>query len=164
MNEQQPPLTPRTQPSTPVVSQPILAVSAALIRNDQVLFVRRRHAPSAGMLALPGGKVEAGETLEEAVVRELLEETSIHAKPLRLLTTVDAIRRDPTGALSSHHVIISFLCEWLSGSEKAGSDASELLWLDLDAMQQVRQQIVPSALEAAKLALQKSARKHRLRS
>lgn len=133
--------------------QAILAVSAVLIQNSRVLFVRRANPPSAGLLALPGGKIEAGETLKAGVARELLEETGIHAKPLRLLTVVDAIGHDPAGKLRSHYVIITFLCERLSGSGKAGSDASELVWMDLETMEKQRRQITPSALDVAKLAL-----------
>jgi 8-oxo-dGTP diphosphatase len=133
--------------------QAILAVSAVLIQNSRVLFVRRANPPGAGLLALPGGKIEAGETLKEGVARELLEETGIHARPVRLLTAVDVFKRDAAGKLRSHYVIITFLCEWLCGREKAGSDATELVWMDLETMEKERRQITPSALDVAKLAL-----------
>lgn len=135
------------------IMQPVLAVSAALVRNNHVLFVRRGNPPSAGMLALPGGKIEAGETLIEGVARELLEETGVHAKPLHVLTAVDAIHRDAAGKLRSHYVIITFLCEWLSGTERAGSDAASLVWLNLETMEKEKSQIAPHAMDVAKLAL-----------
>ncbi len=68
--------------------QEIPAVSVALVRGERVLLVKRARAPSQGLYAFPGGKVEPGETLESAARRELLEETGLRAAALRPLETI----------------------------------------------------------------------------
>jgi ADP-ribose pyrophosphatase YjhB (NUDIX family) len=76
---------------------------------------------------MPGGTVELGEGLEEALVREMLEETGVVVRPLELLTVFDRIeRRD--GEVLWHFVIADYLCSYVSGAARAGSDALEVAW------------------------------------
>ncbi|MGR2737027.1 NUDIX hydrolase [Billgrantia sp. Q4P2] len=110
--------------------KPTPAVAAAVVHQGRVLMVRRRRAPNAGMLAFPGGRVEPGEPLLEATLRELHEETGIVAEPERVLTAIDQFQHDEQGNLSSHFVIVVVTCRWMSGSAVAGDDASEVHWLD----------------------------------
>ena len=116
-------------PDTP--AGPIAATIAAVIRNDQVLLVRRANPPDAGRWGFPGGKIEAGETIPDAALRELLEETGVAAEALRIFTAVDAFDRDAVGGLRRHFTLIAVLCRWISGEPIAGDDALEARWVRL---------------------------------
>ncbi|ARC90522.1 ADP-ribose pyrophosphatase [Rhodovulum sp. MB263] len=117
-------------PSIP--ERPIPAAIAVVIRARQVLLVRRANPPDAGRWGFPGGKIDRGETVTEAALRELAEETGIRAEPLRVLTALDAFDRDASGALRSHFILIALLCRWTAGEPVAGDDALEARWVDLD--------------------------------
>ncbi|MGM0534980.1 MAG: NUDIX hydrolase [Pseudomonadota bacterium] len=132
---------------------PVPAVSAAVIRGDRILMVRRRNPPNAGMLALPGGKVEAGESLQQAAARELLEETGVLAAPRRILTAIDLIDHDAAGVLRMHYVIVVVQLEWQGGVEAAADDASELRWMDLEALAQHGEEVCDSAGRVARRVL-----------
>jgi 8-oxo-dGTP diphosphatase len=122
------------KPRSRAIDMPRVAVSAALLHEGRVLMVRRRHPPNAGMLALPGGRVEPGEALLTAAIRELWEETAIEAEPLGVLTAVEDRQYDAVGRLLSHYVIVVIRCRWLGGTAVAGNDASEIHWLDAGAV------------------------------
>src|ERR1700761_2768357 len=87
-------------------TRPYLAVSAAIFRDGRVLIVRRARPPAHGLYTLPGGGVELGETLEEAVIREVLEETALEVKPVALAGYRQAIARDAAGKVERHFVIL----------------------------------------------------------
>jgi mutator protein MutT len=105
---------------------PAIGVGAAIIHEGRVLLIRRAKEPLKGRWSLPGGTVEAGEPLEQAVVREVREETALLVAPGRILTVFDRIDRDEDGALLFHYVIVDYLCARVSGQARAGSDAQEL--------------------------------------
>ncbi|MCW4049408.1 MAG: NUDIX hydrolase [Candidatus Bathyarchaeota archaeon] len=107
-------------------------VAATVIHDDKILLCVRGNLPSAGKWGLPGGVVELGETLEEAVVREVMEETSVHVKPVKLLTLFNSIRKDESGGVKYHYVLFEYLCEYVSGEVKARSDAPDARWVALD--------------------------------
>jgi mutator protein MutT len=106
-------------------SRPVVGVGAVLAIGGRVLLVRRAKEPLKGRWTLPGGTVELGETLEEAVVRELEEETGLCVAPRELLSVFDRIHRE-TGRVAYHYVIVDYLCERISGELRAGSDAAEV--------------------------------------
>ncbi|MEX1081607.1 MAG: NUDIX hydrolase [Halofilum sp. (in: g-proteobacteria)] len=114
-----------------VRQRPIVATIAVVTAGDAVLLVRRANPPDAGCWGFPGGKIEHGETVWEAAVRELEEETGVHAEALNTFTAVDAIDRDAAGALRHHHVLIAVLCRYQSGTPTARSDALEARWFTL---------------------------------
>jgi len=107
--------------------QPVVGVGGVVVRDGRALIIRRGKDPLRGRWVVPGGTVELGETLEEALVRELLEETGVRAEPLQLLTVFDRIHREH-GAVVYHYVIVDYLCAWRGGEAKAGSDALEVAW------------------------------------
>lgn len=110
--------------------RPYLAVSAAIIRDGRVLIGRRNKGASTGTFTLPGGVVEAGETLLEAVAREVREETGIAIEPLALAGQREFITRDEGGRVSRHFVIMCFACRWISGEGvPLLEELSELHWL-----------------------------------
>ena len=117
------------------IVRPVPAVVAVVLREDEVLLVRRANPPYVGYWGFPGGKIEAGETIEAAAVRELAEETAVRAEAGRVLTAFDVLDHDGNGRLVRHFVLIAVLCRWISGEPVAADDALEARWfrpLDLD--------------------------------
>lgn len=111
------------------MSGPVVAVGAVLVDDDRLLLVRRGHGPAAGTWAVPGGRVEPGETLAEAVVRELSEETGIEGVCGRLIGLVEHL---PDDDHPDHFVILDFEVAILEAVEPvAGDDAAEARWVDL---------------------------------
>ena len=110
--------------------RPILAVSAAIVRDGRVLLVRRAREPAATLFSLPGGVVEVGETLAEAVVREVREETSLAIEPVALAGYREAIARDAAGRIERHFVILPFAARWLAGEVTLNEELAEAHWLN----------------------------------
>jgi ADP-ribose pyrophosphatase YjhB (NUDIX family) len=118
--------------------RPFLAVSAAIIRDDKILIVRRARAPARGVYTLPGGGVEIGETLHAAVVREVREETSLEIAPLALIGYREVVRRDAAGRVSAHFVILPFVARWIAGEPVLNDELTEAHWLaphELDGLE-----------------------------
>ena len=114
--------------------RPILAVSAAIIRDGKILIVRRGRAPARGIFTLPGGGVEVGETLFEAVLREVKEETGLDIAPVALAGHREVIARDEAGRIERHFVILSFAARWLSGDPVLNEELAEAHWLAPEAL------------------------------
>lgn len=111
------------------MTRPVVAVGAVLVDDDRLLLVRRGHGPAAGTWSVPGGRVEAGETLAEAVVRELREETGIEGVCGRLIGLVEHL---PDDDQPDHFVILDFEVAILEAVEPvAADDAAEARWVDL---------------------------------
>jgi len=110
-------------------TRPHLAVSAAIIRDRKVLIVRRAREPASGLYTLPGGGVEAGETLGEAVIREVREETGLVVEPVGLAGYREAIARDRDGKVARHFVILPFASRWISGEVALNDELAEARWL-----------------------------------
>jgi ADP-ribose pyrophosphatase YjhB (NUDIX family) len=110
-------------------SRPVLAVSAAVIRAGKVLIVRRARPPAHGLYTLPGGGVEVGENLHQAVAREVREETGLAVEPVALAGYREAIARDPDGRVERHFVILPFAARWVAGEPVLNDELSEAMWL-----------------------------------
>jgi len=109
-----------------MTSRPEVCVAAIAVDNDSLLLIRRGRGPAAGEWSVPGGRVEAGETLAEAVVRELLEETAVEGVCGELVGWVERIGDE------HHHVILDFRVDVLPDQEPvAGDDAAEAAWVPL---------------------------------
>jgi 8-oxo-dGTP diphosphatase len=113
-------------------TRPFLAVSAAILRDGRILLVRRARAPGRDLFSLPGGVVEAGETLAEAVAREVLEETSLTVEPVQLAGYREVIVRDADGAVERHFVILPFACRWRAGEAVPSDEVAEARWVKPD--------------------------------
>ena len=110
--------------------RPFLAVSAAILRDGKVLVVRRARKPALGVYTLPGGVVEAGETLEQAIVREVKEETALDIAPVTLAGHREVVIRDGEGRVERHFVILCFAARWLGGEPALNEELDEARWID----------------------------------
>ena len=108
------------------------AALAVTLSEDQVLLVRRKNEPDAGLWGFPGGHVDLGETALFAAARELREETSVIGRPLQYLTNLDVIVRDEYGSIRFHFLLAVVLCEYISGVPKAADDVSKATWVAVD--------------------------------
>jgi 8-oxo-dGTP diphosphatase len=114
--------------------RPFLAVSAAVLHDGRVLLVRRARNPAQGLFTLPGGVVEAGETLTEAVVREVREETGLAIKPFAVAGLREVITRDATQRVERHFVIIAMAARWTGGELVLNEELSEACWVPPSAI------------------------------
>jgi len=108
---------------------PLVGVGAVIVRNGRVLVVRRGSEPLKGHWTLPGGLVEVGETLLEAVVREVREETGLAVEPVELVELLERIHREE-GQVRYHYVIADYLCRVAGGELHAASDADDVRWVE----------------------------------
>jgi 8-oxo-dGTP diphosphatase len=110
--------------------RPELSVSVAVVKDGKVLLAQRMFAPYAAHYSLPGGRVERGETLHEAALRELKEEVQVEAKIIDFVDHVELCERDDTGNVLFHAVIAVFLARWISGEAQTGTEVSDVIWHD----------------------------------
>ena len=127
------------------MTSPVVGVGCVVFKGEAVLLVRRAHPPRAGSWSLPGGKQQWGETLAEAALRELMEETAITADLLGIAEVVDLIDRDEAGLVRHHYTVVDYAARWLSGKAVAGDDAAEVIWALPDDFE--RLELTPLALQ-----------------
>lgn len=111
-------------------ARPILAASIAVFREGRVLIATRTKPPGAGVWSLPGGLVEVGETLEEAALRELMEEVGVEARIVDFNRHVQRVDRDEDGRVRHHFVVASFVGAWTGGEATVGPEAGEVRWVN----------------------------------
>ena len=109
-------------------ASPAVGVGAVIVHEGRVALVKRGKEPLRGRWLIPGGTVELGETLQDALVREVSEETGLRVRPLEVVLVFDRILRDDRG-IRYHYVIIDFRCLYIGGEMTAGSDAAEAAWV-----------------------------------
>ena len=113
-----------------------------MIAEERVLLIRRGTPPLAGEWSLPGGRLELGESVEQAVVREVREETGLDVAPVQLLGVYDLIDRDEAGAVRYHYVLVDWICEpvagQIEGAMRAGDDATAVCWVARGELKQYR--------------------------
>jgi len=114
--------------------RPIVGVGGIVFRGGAVLLVRRGRPPRVGEWSLPGGVQELGETVNEAVYREILEETGVKVRALDIADVIDMIDRTADGAIRYHYTLIDVLAAWVDGAPVAASDATEAAWIDMEAL------------------------------
>jgi ADP-ribose pyrophosphatase YjhB (NUDIX family) len=119
-------------------SRPVLGIGAVIVDDGQVVLVRRAHAPLQGEWSLPGGAVELGETLADAVRREVLEETGLAVDVGPLVEVIERVERDEAGGIEYHFVVADYKCRRLGGTLAPGSDASDARWVDPASLADLR--------------------------
>jgi ADP-ribose pyrophosphatase YjhB (NUDIX family) len=112
-------------------------VGALIYSGEQILLVQRGKEPLAGYWSLPGGAVEAGERLSEALLREVREETGLEVRVVRFGEIFERIMTDDAGRVEYHYVLIDYVCEVIGGDLKAGSDSADVRWFSPEEWKQV---------------------------
>ena len=123
---------------------PLLGVGALILESTsgestsrgstRVLLVERGKPPLVGYWSLPGGLVETGERLEDALVREVFEETGLRVTADSIATVFERIMPDEAGACEYHYVLVDFYCTVLGGDLRAGDDSKRAEWFDIDSL------------------------------
>ena len=133
--------------------RPFLAASIAVFRSGRVLLAERAAPPAALRFSLPGGLVEAGETLHQAALRELREETGVEAEIVGFNDHVEVVERDGDGRVAAHFVVVSFVGLWRSGEGTTGPEARRILWLEPERIDEleVTPQLGPIVRRAAEI-------------
>jgi ADP-ribose pyrophosphatase YjhB (NUDIX family) len=118
--------------------RPILGVGALIIEGDRILLVERGREPLKDWWSLPGGVVETGERLEDAVRREVREETGLEIEIVCLLEVYERIMRDAEGIPEYHYVLMDYLCRPTGGDLCAADDASGVAWVTEAELQKLK--------------------------
>jgi len=132
---------------------PLVGVGAILLKGDKVLLVKRGREPSKGMWSIPGGLVELGEGVRDAVVREVMEEAGLRIVPGELFDVVDAVHRDERGRVRFHYVIVDFLAEPDEELPMPGTDVDEAKWVPIRGLSKL------AMTTSAKNAIEKAVRR-----
>ena len=111
--------------------RPVVGVGAVVLDRDRVLLIKRGHAPLKGQWSLPGGRVEVGETLEQAIAREVEEETGLTIDVGPMVEVLDRISRDDEGRVEHHFVLVDFIGRPRGGVLRGASDADDAAWVAL---------------------------------
>lgn len=110
----------------PIIQRPVPTVGVVCLKGDQVLLIKRGTPPRLGQWSLPGGRIEWGEPVDEAALRELKEETGVDAELTGLLDVVDGVFTSrETGDVTRHFVMIDYAARWTGGDPVAGDDAAD---------------------------------------
>lgn len=130
--------------------QPVIGVGGIIFEDHRVLLIQRGKEPARGQWSIPGGAVQIGETLKEAMIREMREETHLEVEPTILVKVLDRIFRDPEGRVRYHYVLADFICRVKAGKLQADSDARDARFVPLRELSSYA--VAPITLEVIHLA------------
>ncbi|MCU9838671.1 NUDIX hydrolase [Ruegeria sp. WL0004] len=133
--------------------RPLVGALAVVLHDNHVLLAQRGKDPGRGLWGFPGGHVEWGETVRDAAIRELFEETGISARPQRYLTHFDLIRRGDSGETLVHYLLVSVLCRYVEGDPRGGDDALDARWVHIDDVRQGTLPLLDRVAELLSIAL-----------
>jgi 8-oxo-dGTP diphosphatase len=112
--------------------RPMLAASVGVFREGRVLIAERLVEPAKGLYTFPGGRVEMGETLAEAALRELMEEVGVTARIAGFIDHVETVVRGADGAVAFHAVVCAFAAHWVAGEPRSTSEIGQTVWAKPD--------------------------------
>ena len=130
--------------------RPVFGVGAIIVRGGEVVLIERGREPKKGLWSLPGGAQKLGESAEEAIIREVAEETGLDVKPLKLVAVVDIIDKDDNGEVRHHYTVADYACEVVGGELKAAGDAADARWIKRSDLGNY--QLTPKAMEVIEAA------------
>jgi 8-oxo-dGTP diphosphatase len=108
--------------------RPWVGVGIVVWRGDEILLVRRAKPPRLGEWSIPGGAQLLGETVFEAAIREVREETGVAIHPTGIVTVVDSIIRDARQRAQFHYTLVEISAEWMAGEAVAADDVDDVCW------------------------------------
>ncbi len=114
---------------------PLVGIGAIVLgKGTKILMIKRGKPPRINTWSLPGGAQKLGETIYEAAVREVREETGIQVKIIGLIDVVDFIHRDQDGSVQYHYTLVDFLARPIGGALAASGDAIDANWFEINAV------------------------------
>lgn len=134
----------------PYPERPVVGVGAIVLDGSRVLLIKRGNPPLKGQWSLPGGGVDVGETLEEAVAREVLEETGLSIEVGPIVEVLDRISRDADGRVEHHFVLVDFVCRPGGGVLRSATDAEDAAWVGLGELE--RYEVAPVTISVIQKA------------
>lgn len=115
--------------------RPIVGAGACILREGKLLLIRRGAEPGKGRWSIPGGLVELGENVEDAMVREAKEEVGLDVKAVKLVDVFDSLTLDDLGRVQYHFVVVNFLVRIVGGRLHTADDVTESKWVHLDEVE-----------------------------
>ena len=133
-------------------ARPVLGAAAVVIHDGRVLLIRRGKAPDAGEWSIPGGAVELGESVEDALRREIREETGLEIAVGRFLEVFERVEHDGDGGIRFHFVVLDYAATVVGGTLRAGDDAADVTFarpgdLDRYALADTVRRVIARALQ-----------------
>jgi len=121
---------------------------AAMIRNSkgEILMIKRKNAPAKNLYSFPGGGIQFGETIQQATIREVKEETGLDIEVGKILTVGEAIERDK----DIHRVVVVNEAKIRGGAAKPSDDAEDVLWISLEQIRKMEKNISPYTINNLK--------------
>ena len=116
---------------------PFVGVGVVVWKNDEFLLIRRGKEPMKGAWSIPGGRQNLGETIKEAAIREIREETGLDIDIIGLIDVIDSIRKDDKGVVAWHATLVDYAARHISGEAVAGDDALSVGWFTLKDLQEL---------------------------
>jgi len=114
--------------------RPLVGVGAVIIENDEVLLVKRAKEPKANFWTIPGGLIELGETIHDALKREIREECQVEIELKEIIDVVDYIEKDDEDNIKYHYVLVDFEAKIVGGTLAPGSDVLETRWVSFSEL------------------------------
>ena len=133
---------------------PMVGVGAVIVDEGRVVLVKRAHSPMLGEWSIPGGALELGETVREAVIREAREETGLDVEPVALVGVFDRVIQDETGSVLYHYVLVDYYCRRVAGELCAGSDCDAAQWFSPEEVAEIP--LPEDTAEALRLGFEKA--------
>ncbi len=118
-------------------SRPFVGVGVVVLKDEDVLLIRRGRPPRLGEWSLPGGAQSVGETVQETARREVLEETGVSIQNPEFLEVVDSIIKDDDGRVKFHYTLIDYWAIWESGTPQGADDAQHAEWISFDQLEEL---------------------------
>ena len=113
-------------------ARPWIGVGVVVWRKDDVLLIQRGKEPRAGTWSIPGGMQELGETVREAGIREVFEETGVAVAIDGMIDVIDVVIPDSDGKVRTHYTLVDFCGHWLHGDIRPGDDAADARWVNIN--------------------------------